>query len=674
MLNTRSLMWLGLAAFFTLLLLGWQKLRQQEFLNAEKTFDVLVNNANDRLINRMLDYEGVLKGARGLFLASDNINRNEWEAYYRALQLDLSLTGIQGLGYSVIFPKPELAAFEEQVRAQGYPEFSVYPDGDRSIYSAIVYIEPFSSRNLRAFGYDMYSEPIRRKAMDRAISTALPSWSGKVELVQEFDIDIQPGLLVYLPIYKKGYPTRSENERQDAIQGFVYSAFRAEDLLSQVFDYTNRQLELQLYDQQVGMDNLLYSTVEAVEDTTLNKTIEIKIGGATWIGVFTSNQQFENELDYSVANTVLVAGLFVLLVLLISLIVDERKRRKLVETSHLLESRFENSVKTAELTKLLQSCSDIEEAFPIIASVLSTMLPSLSGVCYMLNNSETLLISKRNWGDQNFFAETCAPQECWAVKRSAPHLYRYNVLAEVRCRHLTEPSETICAPLVTQGRLIGVLSFAAFSSNGRASNISKHEVELISSVSEIISLALANLILRESLRESSVRDSLTGLFNRRVMEEILNRELDRSRRIGSNIALAMLDLDHFKLINDSYGHTAGDKVLKAVSELMAGFRSGSDYVARYGGEEFLLVLTDISREEASERLEHLRQSIERLKVEAEGYVIENITLSIGVAMFPQMGEQLEELLSRSDQALYEAKRNGRNQVVFYSENASDIDF
>jgi|GEM_PF-1093309 len=673
MSNSRVLIWIGLTVFFAMLILGWQKLRQNVDLNAQKAFDVLVNHERDLLVTRMEDYERVLRGTLGLFSASETVNRSEWEAYYQALQLELSLPGIQGLGYSVIFPKSELAELEDQVRAEGYPEFSVYPDTDRSIYSAIVYIEPFTARNLRAFGYDMYSEPVRRKAMDRAISTTLPSWSGKVQLVQELDNDIQAGFLVYLPVYKKGYPTRSEIERQEAIQGFVYSAFRAGDMMSQLFEYPDRQFELQLYDQQIGPDNLLYSTVEAVEEANLSKAIEINIGGATWIAVFSSNQRFDNERNYSVANLFLAAGIVVLLVLLVSLVLDERQRKRISEANRTLESRVEESTVMAELTELLQSCSDVDEAFAVIASSMRTLLPSLSGVCYMLNNSETLLIAKRNWGEQTLLAETCAPHECWAVKRSVVHLSGYNGLAEVRCHHLNGSSEAFCAPLITQGKLIGVLSLVACSSAGRASTISKHEKELITSASEIISLALSNLMLRVSLRDMSMRDSLTGLYNRRFMQESVSRELDRGRRTGSSIAIAMVDLDHFKNINDAYGHAAGDKVLKAVGALMTSFRTGSDYVARYGGEEFLLVLTDIAREEAAKRLEHLRNSVEELKTEAEGHVIENITISIGVAMFPQMGEDQEELLSKSDQALYEAKRNGRNQVIFYTEKAANTD-
>lgn len=666
MINSRITVWIGLAVFFAMLFFGWQKMRDTVDSNAVKTFDVMVSHERDLLETRMEDYERVLRGTLGLFSASESVSRDEWHAYYQALQLELSLPGIQGLGYSVLFPKAELAEQEAQVRAEGYPEFSIYPQGDRERYSAIVYIEPFLARNLRAFGYDMYSEPVRRKAMDRAISSTLPSWSGKVKLVQELDNDIQPGFLVYLPVYKKGYPTRSQAERQQAIQGFVYSAFRAGDMMSQLFDYPDRQFEVQLYDQTVDKENLLYSTADITGAAKFTKRIDIEIGGANWVALFSSNERFESTQNYSLANLFLGAGLLVTLILLITLIIDGRQRAQLSSANLLLENRINESAMMAELTELLQSCGDVEEAFPIIASSMRALLPNLSGACYMINNSETLLIARCTWGDQVPPTQSFVPQNCWAVKRSLVHLSGEGAFAEVRCSHVQAPTEGLCAPLLSQGKLIGVLTFVTASVVGSVFTISKRERDLITSASEIVSLALANLVLRVSLRDQSMRDSLTGLYNRRFIDESLLRELDRARRNGTSLAIAMLDLDHFKSINDVYGHAVGDQVLKKVGALLGNFRVGYDIVARYGGEEFLLILTDISSDEVSTRLEQLRATIEAVRVETEEKVVDKVSISIGVALFPQMGDDREALLSLADQALYQAKGNGRNQVVFYT--------
>lgn len=676
--NSRLLVWFGLLAFFATLIFGWHKMRQTVDTNAQEAFELLVTGQRDLLVTRTQDYERVLRGSLGLFSASDAVNRSEWHAYYRALELDKSLPGIQGLGYSVIFPKSELPGLVDQIRDEGYPEFSVYPDADRPIYSAIIFIEPFLARNLKAFGYDMYSEPVRREAMDRAILTATPSWSGKVKLVQENASDVQAGFLVYLPVYKKGYPIRSEFERKKAIQGFVYSAFRAGDLMSQLFDDPDRLFEVQLYDKRVDVDNLLYSSqtaAEPIEGAAFSKAIEINIGGATWIALFTSNDRFTETQSYSLANLFLAAGLVVLFILLLALALDDRQRKQLSTANLSLKSRIDESVVMAELTGLLQSCADVDEAYPIIASSLRMLLPSLRGTCYIMNNSETLLVAKCYWDGalastaanaHSSFAETFTPHQCWAVKRSVIHLSGNGTFAEVRCKHLHEPNEALCAPLLTQGKLIGVLSFEAASATGQQSSLTKREKDLITSASEIISLSLANLILRVSLRDLSMKDALTGLYNRRFMEESVVREIDRAQRNRSSLAVAMIDIDHFKSINDEYGHTAGDQVLKAVGSLLNSFRHGSDFVARYGGEEFLLVLTDIASDEAVKRLEQLRHSIEGLKVESEGHTIEKITISVGVAVYPAMGEDLETLVGRSDQALYKAKESGRNQVVLYA--------
>lgn len=673
MTNSRVTVWIGLAIFVAMLIFGWQKMRDTVDANAVKTFNVMVSHERDLLATRMEDYERVLRGTLGLFSASESITRDEWHAYYQALQLDLSLPGIQGLGYSVLLGQAELAGLEAQIRAEGYPEFSVYPQGDRPRYSAIVFIEPFLARNLRAFGYDMYSEPVRRKAMDRAIATALPSWSGKVKLVQELETDVQAGFLVYLPVYKKGYPTRSQAERQQAIQGFVYSAFRAGDMMSQLFDYPDRQFEVQLYDQTVAQENLLYSTADRAGSGKFTQRIEIEIGGANWVALFSSNERFESTQNYSLANLFLAAGAVVTLILLITLIIDERQRAQLKSANQRLENRINESAMMADLTELLQSCVHVDEAFPIIASSMRALLPKLSGACYMINNSETLLIARCTWGDQPPSIESFVPHNCWAVKRSVVHLSGEGAFAEVRCNHLQASIEGMCAPLLSQGKLIGVLSFVTASASRSVFTISKRERDLITSVSEIVSLAVANLLLRVSLRDLSMRDSLTGLYNRRFIDESLLRELDRARRNGTSLAIAMLDLDHFKSINDAYGHAVGDQVLKKVGALLGSFRVGYDIVARYGGEEFLVILTDISADEVSTRLEQLRASIEAVRVETESQVVDKISISIGVALFPQMGDDREALLSLADQALYQAKRSGRNRVVFFTpESEADI--
>ena len=161
-------------------------------------------------------------------------SREEWQAFVGRLAADRQLEGIQGLGFSKWIPREELAQHIEQVRAEGFPEYTIRPEGERDVYSSIIYLEPFEGRNLRAFGYDMYSEPVRRAAMERARDENTAALSGKVTLVQETNKDVQAGTLMYVPVYKKGMPIDSVEERQAAFEGWVYSPYRMNDLLSNV--------------------------------------------------------------------------------------------------------------------------------------------------------------------------------------------------------------------------------------------------------------------------------------------------------------------------------------------------------------------------------------------------------------------------------------------------------
>jgi len=184
-----------------------------------------------------------------------------------------------------------------------------------------------------------------------------------------------------------------------------------------------------------------------------------------------------------------------------------------------------------------------------------------------------------------------------------------------------------------------------------------------SAVGERISLALANLRLREVLRGQSIRDPLTGLFNRRFMEESLERELRRAMRAKQQVALLMLDIDHFKRFNDTFGHQAGDALLRALGKLLRESTRGQDVVCRYGGEEFAFVLAGASFDAAQKRAEFLREDIKQLNVQYGGQLLGAVTLSIGIAVFPEHGDSAEHLLKAADDALYRAKEGGRDRII-----------
>jgi len=206
-------------------------------------------------------------------------------------------------------------------------------------------------------------------------------------------------------------------------------------------------------------------------------------------------------------------------------------------------------------------------------------------------------------------------------------------------------------------------SISSTKQNGTHEEISEIQLQLAKIMADTIALALANLKLRMSLLHQSIRDPLTGLFNRRYLEETLEREVHRATRLQRSVALIMLDIDHFKRFNDTFGHEAGDALLRELGSFLMQEIRGGDFACRYGGEEFVLILPEISPEHVLSSAERMREKVKELNVQYSGGVLENITLSLGVALFPMHGTSGKTILRAADGALYEAKHKGRDQVV-----------
>lgn len=217
-----------------------------------------------------------------------------------------------------------------------------------------------------------------------------------------------------------------------------------------------------------------------------------------------------------------------------------------------------------------------------------------------------------------------------------------------------------CVPLTTDDAPLGVLHI--LQTTGQSETVPDQRVLLATMAADLIGLALSNIQLREHLHEQSIRDTLTGLYNRRYLNETLPRELQRSMRQQQSVSIIMLDVDHFKHINDTHGHQVGDAVLRILGTFLCNRSRASDLACRYGGEELLLLLPDTSLQQARSYAEHLRQSIQQLGGEYEGLPLPGFTVSIGVAATPMHGMRAETLIAAADHALYQAKAGGRNRV------------
>ncbi len=313
-----------------------------------------------------------------------------------------------------------------------------------------------------------------------------------------------------------------------------------------------------------------------------------------------------------------------------------------------------------EMGELLQTTLSAAEAYTVIARYMTQLFPDCRGGVYLISNSRNLLEAAIAWGDP---APTpiFAPPDCWALRRGQIH---HGAATALFCAHVGEPSpvDYVCVPMMAQGQALGVVSIQSdLSPSGEPRCELEAKRNLVVTVADHLALALANLQLREVLRQQSIRDALTGLLNRRYLDEMLERETRRALRNGTSIGIIMVDIDRFKSFNDMYGHEAGDAVLQHMGKLLKSHVRDEDVACRFGGEEFVVVLPGAPLETACERAEQLRQDAERMSVRVGGQSLPSLTLSLGVAVFPANGESGDAVIQAADAALYRAKRGGRNR-------------
>jgi diguanylate cyclase (GGDEF)-like protein len=320
--------------------------------------------------------------------------------------------------------------------------------------------------------------------------------------------------------------------------------------------------------------------------------------------------------------------------------------------------------------ELLQSCLTLQEAYQSIIQVVPRLFPDLAGTLFIVTPRKSLFLQAvASWGEVSVDEKIFTLDDCWALRRGGVHIGK-NYSSGLVCKHIpTSPVDYMCVPLIAQGEILGLIytqtlvQSSADTLEGSADYLLIQNQQLAVTVAKQISMALANLSLRESLHIQAIIDPLTGLYNRRYMEETLAREIYRGRRREAPIGIILMDIDHFKRVNDTYGHEAGDMLLAALGGFFKKHIRQEDVPCRYGGEEILLILPDANLENTYKRAEELRDLIARFDVKHLGLPLGKITASFGVASCPEHGENMEDVIRAADAALYLAKAGGRNQVV-----------
>ena len=581
-----------------------------------------------KIEERFKAYRQVLRGARALFAASQTVTRDEWRRYVTTLRLHVDYAGIQGVGFAQSIPAAELAEHERRVRAEGFPDYRVSPHGPREEYSSIVFLEPFDWRNQRAFGYDMFSEPVRHEAMARARSLGVPALTGKVRLVQETSTDVQFGVLLYLPVFRQGLPIDTTAQRERAFIGWVYSPFRLGDLITGTLGDSGQHLRIRVFDgHDLSADSLLFDSHPGASqaDSPLQRKTLLELNSRTWTLVFDhlpGPATSDHAPLLEKLAVVLIGSLFVMLTT--AFCVSRQRARELARASASLRASEARYSSLVNLSHDGIAALDETMRFTFINPRLARML----------GYTENDLLGRRF--DSLYPNHDLDSGQTLSERLARGHATSFEQQLVKADGSLLTAIVADTPDLDVAGRLRGVIVTLTDISERKESEQRVHYL--------------------------ATHDSLTGLANRPMFLEHLHTSLLIARRHKTRFAVLFLDLDRFKEVNDTLGHAAGDALLVETAQRLRRSLRASDLPARQGGDEFMVLLHDIkTRAEALCVADKIRQAIDRPFV-VEGHTC-SVAVSIGIALYPTDGDDAETLTRRADEAMYRAKTAGRGPGV-----------
>ncbi len=603
----------------------------QKHLRIETT---LLDNVVDALRSKLDVNIALLAAVVGLFNSSSEVDRQQFSTFFETVSLNTSqLKGVQGVGFARWIPAVQLQAYESRIRSEGFPTFTVRPPGPRANYSAIEFLEPFDWRNQRAFGFDMFSEPVRRQAMQRARHTGTASLTGKVQLVQETQEDLQRGVLIYLPIFADRGQVR-EISRQTLL-GWAYSPLRINDVVnSAISGIDNSDLAgtgVLVFDgDQLDANRLLFDNLKLLSRNELRHPSyqTIAVAGRTWlVGVQLSPRLVgPNGIDSAYwMNLTVGLGSSLIAALLTR-----------IHVSNHLATREALAISEAAAQERALASTVFEE------SGQGIVVSNPEGRILMANNAFTQLTGYR-------LSE---------IKGQRTNLLKSG-------RHDNAFYQQMWDHLINQGFWEGDIWNRVRSGDIRCHHLSISTVRDDTLEPQYYVGMLQDVTERQqaeqAVRFMAEHDTLTGLANRSMMMEQLERHLALAKRHGHAVALLYIDLDGFKLVNDRFGHNVGDRVLQLVADRFRSLIREGDLLCRQGGDEFVVLVPEAGS------TEELLGMAWKLVVASRAPYLEvdpsiAISASVGVARYPEHGSTSEELLAAADNAMYAAKRAKTNPV------------
>ncbi len=654
----------------------WRVSLSHSRLQLLERFRAQTSEASFLLQKRIDLYGNALYSTRALFAATSGpVTPDAWTAFTGTENLHARFPGMTAIRFIERVPAEDKAMFVQNIRTQpgGIPYFEIKPSGDRPEYFVIKYVYPLTG-NESMLGYDVGAEPELRAMYEKSRDTRSPVATPPFESADPQDRTI---LLVQ----------HVEREGKSFI-GFADVVLQLNALLKSSFGAAGvlRDIRFEIYDGRESEGTLLYDSHAGKRAAPLKEplaeTIPMEVGQRVWLLKFTALAEFEDPADRKLSELIFFSGI-AMSVLLAGILyafatsstraarladrMTEDLSREVAERTSAeeklqvlvkdLERRNREASSLSHLAQLLQSCSHVEEAYQAFGKFAGDLFPGTRGAMYCFNSTRHFLEAVVEWGTGLPGDRVFGPEDCWALKQAKPYVSLPGE-SELLCKHVghTPAHGSLCVPLVAQGEVLGILHVRDL----RGELADREALKNIAvAAAEEVALTLANLRLREALHSQSIRDRVTGLFNRHYLDESLERELLRATRQGERLAVILLDLDHFKKINDSHGHEVGDLVLAAVGKFLSNRLRGSDIPCRYGGEEFLLILPSTTLEKAFDIAEDLRKGAKDIRVSNPDV---RVTLSGGVSVFPDHAADAELLLRAADTALYEAKRDGRDRI------------
>jgi diguanylate cyclase (GGDEF)-like protein/PAS domain S-box-containing protein len=568
-----------------------------------------------------------------MFVASQKVDRDEFHNYVDKLRLESHYPGIQGIGFSLIIPPPVISRHIAAIRAAGFPYYTVRPEGERDLYVPIIFLEPFTDRNLRAFGYDMYAEAVRRTAMEQARDWDESAMSGKVRLVQETEHEVQAGFVMYVPVYRNGRPHVTLAERRANIIGWVHSPFRMDDLMLGILGEQINKIDLEIWDgENATLETLMYDndgvfSPSLTKPSAYNSIQSMTVSGHTWTVKVRSLPTFEANLDTGRVSLIRQAGALVsvLLSLLVWQLIMGRKRA-------------------------LDRSQELRIAAAAFESQEGIMITDADGVILRVNRAFT--------ETTGYTTEEAVGQTPRLLKSGRHDAAFYAAMWE--SLHSTGSWQGEIWDRRKNGEVYPKwLTITAIKGYG---GVVTHYVGVHTDITE-------RKLAEEEIKSLAFYDPLTRLPNRRFLMDWLGHVLASSARSARAGAVLFIDLDNFKTLNDTLGHDIGDLLLQQAAQRLESCVRGGDTVARLGGDEFVVILEELSEHalEAAAQTEAVGEKILAALNQPYPFAahLYHGTASIGAALFNGHQQTIEELLKQADIAMYQAKKAGRNTLRFF---------